>query len=241
MSKIKTFKIYLEQTQVNGKKRYFYTVKIGIRAALAHFRDCLDSFKDKKICGCSLVKYVPSLYRETKGSTGTQASKYFALDKIFENQKFSANDKFVDIGCGKARVLAHLIDKNFPGKLYGIEINHDVAEFAKAWTVKYHNITIIEGDVFEHDLDTYNIFFLGRPFETEYFIKFIDKFEKEITRPVKFFYWWDNQSGNYLDNRPGWKLNKRSFIYRNKILYVSPFPQRYSIWTYTPSRKNGGA
>ena len=237
MSKIDTFKLYLNLTKTHGKKRYLLTLKIVYCTFSSRLRDALDGFKDRRICGCSLVKYVPSLYRDTLGATGSQASNYFALDKIFNNQIFTKGDKFIDIGCGKARVLAHLIDKKFPGKLYGIEINHSVAEFAKSWTSKYKNVTIIEGNVFKHNLDTYNIFFLGRPFETEYFIKFIDKFENEITRPVKFFYWWDNQSGNYLNNRPGWKLIKRAFVYRNKILYTSPFPQRYSVWIYTPSRK----
>ena len=194
----------------------------------------LDAHKDKKICGCSLTKYVPSLYRESKGATGSQATRYWILDKMFENETFSANDRFMDIGCGKARVLAQLIRKNFPGKLYGIELNHDVAEYAKSWTQKYDNVTVFEGDAFEQNFNDYNIFFLGRPFEREFFKQFVVKFEHDLTHPVRVFYWVDQQSGDYLNDRAGWTIHKREWIFKLKGCYVVPCPQRYSIWTFTP-------
>lgn len=193
-----------------------------------------DSVQDKKICGCSLVKYVPSLFRQSKGATGSQATRYCILEEIFKDEQFTPNDSFIDIGCGKARVIAYLLKNNFPGKLSGIELNDDVANFAKNWTKKYNNVSIINGDAFEYDFDSYNIFFLGRPFETEFFIKFIEKFEQQITHPVKVFYWWDQQSGNFLNNRDGWNMHRREWIFKKRGLYVSSTPQRYSIWTYTP-------
>lgn len=193
-----------------------------------------DAIQDKRICGCSLVKYVPSLFRESKGATGSQATRYCVLDEIFKDEKFTPNDSFMDIGCGKARVIAYLLKFHFPGKLYGIELNADVANFAKNWTKKYENISIINGDAFEYNFDAYNIFFLGRPFETEFFIKFIEKFEREMTHPVKVFYWWDQQSGNFLNHRDGWDLYRREWIFKKQGFYVSSTPQRFSIWTYTP-------
>lgn len=193
-----------------------------------------DSIKDKKICGCSLVKYVPSLFRESKGATGSQSTRYLVLDEIFKEEQFTPNDSFMDIGCGKARVIAYLLKNNFPGKLNGIELNEDVANFAKQWTKKYDNVSIINGDAFEQNFDSYNIFFLARPFETEFFKKFVEKFEQELTHPVKIFYWCDQQSGNFLNYREGWIMHRREWIFNKRGFYVSFFPQRFSIWTYTP-------
>ena len=51
----------------------------------------------------------------------------------------------MDIGCGKARVIAYLLGRSFPGKLNGIELNHDVAEYAKSWTEKYENFLLLRG------------------------------------------------------------------------------------------------
>ena len=193
-----------------------------------------DSIQDRIICGCSLVKYVPTLFRESNGSTGSQSTRYLYLKEIFKDEFFSSNDNFIDIGCGKGRIIAYLLKNNFPGKLNGIEHNDDVANFAKKWTQKYKNVSIINGDVFEHDLNSYNVFFLGRPFETKFFIKFVEKFEQELTHPVKVIYWWDQQSGNFLNYRDGWKLHKREWIFKKHGIYLSNSPQRYSIWTYIP-------
>lgn len=199
-----------------------------------YFLNFYDAIQDKKICGCSLVKYVPSLFRESKGATGSQSTRYFVLDEIFKDEQFSINDNFIDIGCGKGRIIAYLLKNNFPGKLNGIELNDDVASFTKKWTNKYKNVSIINGDAFDHDFNSYNIFFLGRPFETEFFKKFIEKLEQELTHPVKVFYWWDQQSGNFLNYRDGWKIHNRKWIFNIHGFYISNFPQRYSVWTYTP-------
>lgn len=196
--------------------------------------DVYDGIQDRKICGCSLVKYVPSLYRESKGATGSQSTRYCILEEIFQNVEFSPSDRFIDVGCGKGRVLAYLIREKFPGKLSGIELNHEVAEHAKKWAEKYDNVSIIEGDAFEQKFDDYNVFFFGRPFEPEFFLQFIQKFEKELTHPVTVYYWVDQQSGNYLNDRPGWVIQKRKWVFMKKCSYVTPWPQRYSIWTFTP-------
>ena len=229
-----------KMSEFNPKIKYnkkFYNNKFvrKVVIAISMMTNLYDAILDKKICGCSLVKYVPSLFRETKGATGSQSTGYLILDKIFENAKFTENDKFIDVGCGKARVLAYLLNKKFPGELYGIELNSEVAEYASKWIVKYPNVFVSCGDAFELDYNAYNILFLGRPFEPEFFKKYIAKLEQELLHPVTFYYWVDQQSGNYLNGRPGWTLHKREWIFRFYGMYLVPWPQRYSIWTFTPN------
>lgn len=225
----------------NSKKKYnrkfysnWFVRKIVILSS--KMTTLYDAIMDKKVCGCSLVKYVPSKYRAEKGATGSQSTGYWILDKIFSDSEFTEKDKFIDVGCGKARVLAYLINKNFQGELYGIELNSEVAEYAKKWTAKYSNVMVMSGDAFEIDYNAYNILFLGRPFEPEFFKKYIDKLEKELTHPITFYYWVDHQSGDYLNNRPGWTLHKREWVFRSHGFYLAGSPQRYSIWTFTPEK-----
>lgn len=228
---------YNPQIKYNSK---LYQNKI-VRRIIIYLRKLVsvyDYILDKKICGCSLVKYVPSLYRQTKGATGSQSTSYWILDEIFKDAEFTEDDKFIDVGCGKARVLAYLLNKKFPGKLYGIELNDTVAEYAKKWTSKYSNVTIMNGDAFEIDYNAYNILFLGRPFEPEFFKKYITKLEDELTHPVTIYYWVDQQSGNYLNERPGWKLCKREWVFKSHGLYLASSPQRYSIWTFIPNKES---
>lgn len=205
-------------------------IKVGLRLERKR-----DDRKDRKICGCSLVKYVPSLYRETKGATGSEPTHYSFLEEIFADADLKSNDRFLDIGCGKGRVLAFLIRKGANWDLYGIELNPEIAAYAQNWTEQYVHAEIIQGDAFAIDYNAYTILSLGRPFETEAFIKFVQKAESELTHPITLYYWWDSQSGNYLDGRPGWTLHRRKWFFKHALLPVYPYPQRYSVWTFTPT------
>ena len=197
-----------------------------------------DGMKDLRICGCSLVKYVPSLYRESMGATGSQSTCYWALDKIFKGEKFSRNDSFIDVGCGKGRVLAYMQNKGYPCSVTGIELNKEVASYAKRWARKYENITVINGNAFELDYNDYTVLFMGRPFETEMFHKFIDQLEVKLRHPIRLFYWCDTQSGDYLENRKGWTRKRREMIQKSHGLYMYMWPQGFSLWEYTPQDCN---
>ena len=193
-----------------------------------------DYSRDLKICKKSLVKYVPSLYRESRGATGSESTHYWFLDDIFSGAEFSAEDSFIDVGCGKGRVLAYMQSIGFPGKINGVELNEEVAEYAASWAEKYDNINVISGDAFELNYNEYTVLFLGRPFLPEMFKRFVDKLEAELEHPIKFYYWVDQQSGNYLNDRDGWQLEKRQRLFMHGVLCLAPCPQRYSIWTYSP-------
>ena len=221
---------------MNSKKFYnSLPGKVYVRLT-GKIADAYDSAWDRRICKKSLVKYVPSLYRESRGATGSQSTRYWFLDDIFSGAEFADTDRFIDIGCGKGRVLAYMIKLGFKGKINGVELNDEVAAFAADWAKRYDNVNVIAGDAFELDYNDYDVFFLGRPFLPEMFKKFIDKFEAEIDHPVKFYYWVDQESGNYLNGRPGWNMERRKKVFMRGVLCLARCPQRYSIWTYTPTK-----
>ena len=215
-------------------RRYIKAYYIKASKKVTYF---FDGRKDKKICGCSLVKYVPSLYRETMGATGSQSTCYWALDKIFAGEAFDNNDSFIDVGCGKGRVLAYMQNKGYPCKLTGIELNKDVAAYARKWAERYENITILNGNAFELDYNEYTVLFMARPFETEMFHKFIDQLEEKLTHKIRVFYWCDTQSGDYLENRKGWVRKRHEMIKKSHGLYMYATPQGFSLWEYSPDEK----
>ena len=212
---------------------FFIKVFIVLSVKVTHF---FDGIKDKRICGRSLVKYVPSLYRETMGATGSESSCYWALDMIFKDLSFDESDSFIDVGCGKGRVLAYLADKKCPCPLTGIELNKEVYEYAKSWAEAFPQITLIHGNAFEQDYNKYTVMFLARPFETDAFHRFIAHLESNLSHKIKLIYWWDTQSGKYLENRDGWNMLKREWIFTSHGLFMYPWPQRYTIWEYTPQK-----
>jgi len=78
------------------------------------------------------------------------------------------------------------------------------------------------------------VLFLFRPFEPDTFYSFVGKLEAELRHPIRLYYFADQQSGDYLNDRKGWKLLKRDSILKNHGCFIAHSPQRYSVWTYTP-------
>lgn len=227
------YKLNMFEMNYNNKLYSTFLMKFVVRVSYKLYQ-VYDYCIDRKVCGCSLVRYVPSPFRESRGSTGSQSTPYLVLATIFHGFKFTANDRFIDIGCGKGRVLAHLERIGFPGLLYGIELNTEVAQYAQEWASRYDNLTIMAGDAFKLDYNNYTCFFLNRPFLPPVFRQFIEKIEKELTHSITLFYWVDQQSGNLLNDRPGWILRRRDVLFKLNGFYMATSPQRYSIWTFTP-------
>ena len=197
----------------------------------------IDACIDRSICGQSLVKYVPSVYRDDQngvGMTGSQSTNYMVLNRIFSHVTICDQDVFLDIGCGKGRVLAFLLKKHAPCRICGVEINEISGKVAQEWTGKYDQVSVTLGDAFQMDYNPYTILFMGRPFLPKTFIQFIERFEAGLSHPITLIYWVDQQSGYLLKDRPGWTLLFREKVHMIKGLRIAKYPQYYSIWKYSP-------
>ena len=195
----------------------------------------LDNKRDKRICGQKLGVFVPTPFAGTYGATGSQSAPYLGLEVILSDLKLTPEDSFIDIGCGKGRVIAYLLDRGCPCKITGIELNPAVASVAKEWTRSRRNVEIVEGDAFGLDYNDYTVLFMYRPMETDTFKLFVNHLEMQLVHSIRLYYYVDAQSGYYLNDRPGWNLIKREAIHRVNGRYIHKEPQRYSIWTYEPS------
>ena len=197
----------------------------------------IDNKKDRKICGTELGVFVPTPFAESHGATGSQSAPYLGLDRILKDLVLTRDDSFIDIGCGKGRVISYMVSRSFPCRLTGIEINPDVSEVARRWTSRYPNIEIIEGDAFGLDYNDYTVLFMYRPMEEFTFKMFVELLESTLTHDIRFYYYVDAQSGYYLNDRPGWKLIKREEMFFVRGLYIHKEPQRYSEWVYSPDKR----
>ena len=191
---------------------------------------------DKKICGMSLKKVIASKYRESHGATSATATSYAVLSEVIDTSKLCENSKFIDVGCGKGRVLAYLLNKKINCKMVGVELDSEVAEIAKSWTKNYDNVEIIQDNVFDLDMSEYTDFCLSRPFEKDAFIDFLDKIEREAEQEINVYLISDQQIREYLDDKDGWTLEKRGILYFRKGLFVYHIPQRYSVFKYVPNK-----
>ena len=195
-----------------------------------------DARRDRRICGMSLSRiYATNIL----GGAGYSGTCYWTLEEIFGQTKFEKNDSIIDIGCGQGRLFAFLIEMDFPGRMTGVEYHAETAAFAQVWTQKYpeKKIHIITGDAFAQQYDEYNIFYYFNSFKKEYFIKFIELLESQLTHHIRFYFMTDQLCWKFLWQRPGWEMVYRKKSYRKYGLCMWGSPQRWSIWTYTPSHR----
>lgn len=230
MSKPTTLKEYNQTWYMKTKAGALY------RKLSGQITTACDMVKDFKICGKSLTKYVASVDRKVLQATGSESARYWALDEVFKDMKFNKDDKFIDVGCGKGRILAEMERIKFPGQLYGIELNPDVAKYAQDWAKRYDNLTIMSGDAFKLDYNDYNIIMLCRPFLEEMYVTFLEKMEKDIKHPVTVILYVDNYMAKYVKDKPQWRMHKQEVVFKKGLLAYSYYPVRYSIWTYDPAK-----
>lgn len=230
MSKPTTLKEYNQTWYMKTKAGALY------RKLSGQITTACDMVKDFKICGKSLTKYVASVDRKVLQATGSESARYWALDEVFKDMKFNKDDKFIDVGCGKGRILAEMERIKFPGQLYGIELNPDVAKYAQDWANRYDNLTIMSGDAFKLDYNDYNIIMLCRPFLEEMYVTFLEKMEKDIKHPVTVILYVDNYMAKYVKDKPQWTMHKQEVVFKKGLLAYSYYPVRYSIWTYDPAK-----
>ena len=200
----------------------------------------MDFFLDMRICGRSLVKYVPSIFRDDRqgvGGTGSHSTHYAVLEEIFADVRFSPEDRFLDVGCGKGRVLAFLIKQRCPCVIHGVEYNAEVGEIAAEWTKRYEHVEVMIGDAFQIDYNRYSILGLARSFLPKTFLVFVETLEKTLTHPITLVSWYDQQSGHLLRERPGWELQKNGTLDRIRGIKVDSHRQSYSIWVYDPQKR----
>lgn len=192
-----------------------------------------DCYWDWRIAGRVLERTEPAYNDETLRSMPT---KYHALYEIFRDSELTAEDSFIDVGCGKGRVFAYLLKCHFPGSITGVELNPEVAAVAQAWIKRYPQVKIVVGNAFDMNYDDYTVMYLFRPFKRRFVIQLIQLLESQLTHPLRLYFLTDQFSGDYIDQRPQWRLIKRGQVYRKHGLFLFVCPQRYSVWEYVPQR-----
>lgn len=204
-----------------------------------HIWGFIDGILDRRVCGISLAKYVPSIDRNDQaglGGTGSDATHYVFLKRIFSHLNLKDTDVLLDVGCGKGRVLAFLILSKAKCRLHGIEHNESVGRMAINWSEKYEQIHISVGDAFQLDYNEYTVLSLARSFLPKTLLAFTEQLERTLTHPITLVYWYDGGSGYPLQNRPGWELQFRETVDRIYGIRLFSCPQSYSIWKYNPQK-----
>ena len=153
---------------------------------------------------------------------------YIKMKRLFKNFSFSESDGFVDIGCGKGRVLVGAA-LNGCVNIYGIDISVEMLEYAeknlaeckKKKTGLKYKLLCMDAKNFYFTPDINKVFFYN-PFSYRIFLKVIKALKKSIEenpRDVTIFLAGPEHVSRYLVNDTDFFLTsiaqKNVYIYRH--------------------------
>ncbi|MGE5416600.1 MAG: class I SAM-dependent methyltransferase [Acidobacteriota bacterium] len=157
--------------------------------------------------GESLVEIVYSEELMVTGAYQTQSTEYLALFHAFGKIKITESDVIVDVGCGKGRAILWLLKNRKVDKIFGIELNDEVAAQTSKRFEKYDNVKIIKGDAIENVPLEASIFYLYNPFVGTIVKRYKDRLEELFyaRKPITIVY----HNPIYLEvflNDPKWTV-----------------------------------
>lgn len=162
---------------------------------------------DKKIAGISMEVFI---YNRGDEIFPVQSLSYRMLRKAIKEIEFGENDVFVDVGCGMGRLLGFLFLNGKKGKMnYGIEINKDVAEFAKSTFKRDKNVEILYGDATGISIKDATVFFLFNPFGESVLHMFLDNLENSVIKGTRIYYFHAIYENVFKERRDKWINIKR--------------------------------
>lgn len=115
----------------------------------------------------------PSRFHESMGANQTVSTDY-ALMPALLGPVLKPGDVFVDVGCGRGRVLNWALDDGRAQTIFGIELDKDIAAGVARRFTENMNVTIVAGDALTSLPDSATVFYLWHPFEAPIMRRFRD-------------------------------------------------------------------
>jgi SAM-dependent methyltransferase len=113
--------------------------------------------------GAILSGNVGTRYRQA-GAYNVVNTPYAVLPQIFAG-RIGRDDVLVDVGCGKGRVINWWLSRGLRNRMYGIEIDPEVAAATRRRLRRFGNVTIITGDATSSVPDEATLLYMYNPFD----------------------------------------------------------------------------
>jgi SAM-dependent methyltransferase len=162
------------------------------------------------------------------GAHACHSADYYQLKKIFDPRKGVAirpDDVLVDVGCGTGRVINFFLHQGCRNKIYGLELDLDIASATAQRLNKFPNVTILPGDAIENLPADGTLFFLFNPFKGWVLEKFKQRMLERFSNNgrVRIVYY-HSKFIDVFQNDPNWRIEelKPSNFYRGAMLTIKP-------------------
>ncbi len=143
---------------------------------------------DIKWGGRSLGGTIKTEYHSI-GAEDTSNSSYYLIKECLKHIRIEDTDVFVDVGCGKGRILNYWAVKYPRNKCIGIEIDENIGAETSHRMKRFSNCEVIIGNVLEHFPREGTIFFLFNPFNETVMKEFKELVENECKFGATLIYY----------------------------------------------------
>jgi hypothetical protein len=150
-----------------------------------------------------------SLYK-SQGANDVYHTRYSVMHIIFHFVPIKKSDVLVDVGCGKGRVINYWLSKKYHNKIYGLELDRNIALRTTKQFAKWKNVTIVPGDAISNIPNNGTILYFYNPFSEEV----VRRFEKTLierfkNRKVTIVYY--NPKSIHVFQNQNWKIRYINF------------------------------
>lgn len=136
-----------------------------------------------------LSGHLPTAYKHL-GANDVYHTEYSAMSIIFNQIFITPQDVLVDVGCGKGRVINFWLSQGFNNKIYGLEIDPQVAHNTSEQFKPWNNVVILPGDAIRNLPVDGTIFYLYNPFSKERFHDFEARIaELSLNKQITLLYY----------------------------------------------------
>jgi hypothetical protein len=99
------------------------------------------------------------------GAYGTRNTSYAPLTVLFGQVQVLDDDVLVDVGCGKGRVLNFWLREGLRNRMFGLEIDPEVAAWVAHRLRRFPNVTIVTGDAVANLPPDASLLYMYNPFD----------------------------------------------------------------------------
>ena len=144
------------------------------------------------------------------GANDVYHTKYCVMPLIFRLVPILERDILVDVGCGKGRVINYWLSKKLRNKIFGLELDTNVARQDAQQFKKWKNVSIIEGDAITNIPENGTIFYFYNPFTADKVEEFEGKLSKMFCdKPIKIVYY--NPKSIHVFRNGKWNIRYINF------------------------------
>lgn len=147
-----------------------------------------DSIVDFKYSGRLLFGNKKTRFRHI-GANDVYHTDYAVMPLIFSQIAVRPEDVLVDVGCGKGRVINYWLSKKLKNKIYGLELDPNVACETASQYKNRSNVTIIYGDAIGNLPADGTVFYFYNPFSEEKVREFEEKLRHLTQSPITVVYY----------------------------------------------------